>query len=180
MKGSQQLMMKMVNRIKRRLNWTYFRPPLVPWTRGCQPWNISPCPSHPTPEQVQNLSICARNILEENSHYKVKSPDFQTEGVVRMEENIVGFDVEVADPSLVQILQGFSKLGTKCTNCINNEMHQSFIKLHSIEKGTFEFWKTSQSSARKVLVQWWSDTWLLSAHNAPQREWQTDQCLRKY
>ena len=75
-------------------------------------------------------------MLEEN-HIKVKSPDFQTEGVVRMEENIVGFDVEVADPSLVQILQGFSKLGTKCTNCINNEMHQSFIKLHSIEKGTF-------------------------------------------
>ena len=44
----------------------------------------------------------------------MKSPDFQTKRVVRMEENIVGFDVEVADSRLVQILQGFSKLATIC------------------------------------------------------------------
>ena len=44
-------------------------------------------------------------------NYEVKSPDFETERVVGMEENIVGFDVEVADARLVQIFQGFGKLG---------------------------------------------------------------------
>ena len=41
----------------------------------------------------------------------MKSPDFQTERVVGMEENIVGFDVEVTHPGLVQVLKGFSELG---------------------------------------------------------------------
>ena len=38
-------------------------------------------------------------------------PDFQTEWIVGMEENIVGFDVEVADTGFVQVLESFSKLG---------------------------------------------------------------------
>ena len=75
----------------------------------------------------------------------MKSPDFQTERVVRMEENIVGFDVEVADSRLVQILQGFSKLATirnrKYTIhnthvCIGDETGRSFRKLESCEKIT--------------------------------------------
>ena len=45
-----------------------------------------------------------------------------------MEENIVGFDVKMADPSLVKILQGFSKLAIENTQKHMTTKHIKFLE----------------------------------------------------
>ena len=58
----------------------------------------------------------------------MKSPDFQTERVVGMEENIVGFDVKVAHPGLVQVLKGFSELGMLQFITENTHLITQYVK----------------------------------------------------
>ena len=41
--------------------------PLVPWTRGCQPWSTSPCPSHQVLAQVRSQS--AWGATHNQNHY---------------------------------------------------------------------------------------------------------------